>query len=256
MKNKNTEIFSGKAELYGKNRPAYPKEIVYFISTFIKGADVVADIGAGTGIFTEMLCHLGCNLIAVEPNTDMLMRASENLRDYDNLTLVKSTAEETLLADKSVDLVTAAQSFHWFEPEKFRNECKRILRVNGRVMLMWNTADYSTDIIKERNEIAAKYCAEFAKREKQPSPLKGNSDDIITFFGGENEYESYLLRNDLEFDCDGYVGYELSHSYAPKEGDKNFKAYTAALKSFFDSYSEGGKIVIPNVTECYFGTVL
>jgi SAM-dependent methyltransferase len=249
--------FSGKAEIYGKYRPAYPMDIIRFISGFIKAADVIADVGAGTGIFTKMLCHVGCNLIAVEPNLDMLMQLSENLRNYDNLTLVKSTAEDTMLASKSVDLVTAAQAFHWFDAEKFRNECRRILKDGGKALLLWNTADYSTDIIKERNSLAEKYCEEFAERKTSDTPLKGNSDGIRLFFGGE--YETFLLRNDLELDRESFIGYELSRSYAPREDDKNYKPYAAALRKFFDGHADGGtggKIVIPNVTECYFGTVL
>jgi SAM-dependent methyltransferase len=250
----NAEKFSGKAEIYGRYRPDYPMDIIYYLSGFIKAADVVADIGAGTGIFTKMLCHLGCNIIAVEPNTEMLLQTSENLRNYDNLTLVKSSAEDTMLAAKSVDLVTAAQAFHWFDAEKFREECIRILKDGGKAMLLWNTADYSTDIIKERNAIAAKYCRDFGAGEKSSTPLKGNSDDIKLFFGGD--YETFLLRNDRLLDREAFIGWELSRSYAPQESDKNYKPYTAALGKFFEEYADGGKILIPNVTECYFGTVL
>ncbi len=248
------EKFTGKAELYSKYRPSYPMDIISYLSRFIKASDTVADIGAGTGKFTKMLCHLGCNIIAVEPNSDMLMQASEYLQNYENLTLIKSPAEDTMLADDSVKLVTVAQAFHWFDVKAFKSECHRILKLGGKVMLIWNTADYSKDIIKERNSIADTYCKEFSQKNKSTTPLKGNSEDIKLFFS-EGEYETFLLRNDLTYDMDEFLGYELSRSYAPKEEDRSYQPYLRALKEFFTAHQQEGKILIPNVTECYVGTV-
>jgi ubiquinone/menaquinone biosynthesis C-methylase UbiE len=249
-----TEKFIGKADIYDKYRPVYPVDIIRFLAGIVKSADTVADIGAGTGKFTKMLCHLGCNIIAVEPNTEMALKAEENLQNYSNMTVVMSSAEDTMLADESVNLVTCAQSFHWFDTDSFRRECRRILKIGGKAMLIWNTEDYSTEIIKEKNSLAEKYCKEFSDRESSETPLEGSSENIKKFFGGE--YQTFLLRNDLTFDRDSFVGYELSRSYAPKKGDKKYEAYSSALKAFFESYQTEGKILIPNITECYFGTVL
>ena len=246
----NTRLFSDKAEIYDKYRPAYPIEIIRYLSQFVTPADVVADIGAGTGKFTKMLCHLGCNLIAVEPNKEMLLKACDYLQNYDNLTLIRSSAEDTSLAENSIKLITCAQAFHWFDAEAFKKECQRILKPEGKVLVLWNTADYSTEIVKSMNDINERYCKGYSQHE---TPLHGHSENIKLLFDGD--YETILLKNDLSFDMESFIGNRLSRSYAPKEKDKNYKPFLAELRQFFEKYQSEGKIVIPNVTECYIGTV-
>lgn len=249
----NTEKFSGKAELYGRFRPSYPMDIIRYLGGFIKAADTVADIGSGTGKFTKMLCHLGCNIIAVEPNADMIRQAADSLQNYPNITLVRTSAEDTLLADNSVDLVTAAQAFHWFDTESFKAECRRILKKDGKALILWNTADYSTEIVKSMNEIHDRYCKGYSERKGLDTPLNGHPDNIRLFF--EGDYETILLRNDLIFDLDSFIGNRLSRSYAPKENEKEYKPFVNQLKEFFEKYQSDGKILIPNITECYIGKV-
>lgn len=55
----NTELFSGKAEIYAKTRPGYPDDAMDYISSLIPTGAVVADIGAGTGKFTSLLARYG-----------------------------------------------------------------------------------------------------------------------------------------------------------------------------------------------------
>ena len=48
------------------------------------------------------------------------------------------TDHDTGLPDRSVDMVAAAQAFHWFDGPAFARECRRILRPGGRAVLVWN----------------------------------------------------------------------------------------------------------------------
>ncbi|NCE65205.1 methyltransferase domain-containing protein [Pseudoflavonifractor sp. 524-17] len=57
---------------------------------------------------------------------------------YPGAEILTGTAEATGLPDHSADHVTAAQSFHWFDPDGFQRECRRILRLSGKVFLLWN----------------------------------------------------------------------------------------------------------------------
>lgn len=91
----------------------------------------VADIGAGTGKWTARLLPLGCRICAVEPNGSMRREAERLLGGEPRLTLLGGSAEHTGLPDASVDCVTAAQAFHWFDRERFRAECRRILTPGG-----------------------------------------------------------------------------------------------------------------------------
>lgn len=109
----NENIFSGKAEVYMQCRPRYAQGVLDFIrrETALTPDSLIADIGAGTGIFTEQLMSLGCRVAAVEPNGDMRSRIAETAPGAE---IISAPAEHTGLPDGSVSLITAAESFHWF----------------------------------------------------------------------------------------------------------------------------------------------
>ena len=67
----NTELFSGKAQAYANARPGYPNVALDYIKSIVSPNAVFADIGAGTGIFTDLLVREGFEVYAVEPNADM-----------------------------------------------------------------------------------------------------------------------------------------------------------------------------------------
>ena len=85
----NTKRFDGKGEIYAKARPSYATELFDHIkSRFpISEGSIFADIGSGTGIFSEQLLNCGYRVYAVEPNTDMRQIAEERLSKYKGLSL-------------------------------------------------------------------------------------------------------------------------------------------------------------------------
>ncbi len=59
--------------------------------------------------------------------------------------LVAGTAEAVPLAPASLDAVTVAQAFHWFDADRAFGELARVIRPGGRVGLIWNARDRSVD---------------------------------------------------------------------------------------------------------------
>ncbi len=113
------ERFSDRTENYAKYRPGYPRACLdYLISMGLGKHSAVADIGAGTGIFTRLLIYTAGRIYAIEPNQEMRGAAEEALRGYRNVHFVAADAENTTMRGKSVDFITCAQSFHWFDREK------------------------------------------------------------------------------------------------------------------------------------------
>ena len=109
--NDSTTRFSNRAEDYARYRPTYPGEIIAAIlRDFSEPA--VADLGAGTGISAKLLANAGATVYAVEPNAAMRAAIPQSGR----ITPVDGTAENTTLPNGSVDIVTAFQAYHWFEP--------------------------------------------------------------------------------------------------------------------------------------------
>jgi SAM-dependent methyltransferase len=250
---KPTDKFTDKAEVYAKYRPNYPIEYIeYLISeTCLNEDSIIADVGSGTGILSMQLLERGFTVIGVEPNDDMRAVAEQTLKQDSRFISVKASAENTTIKDNSLDLVTVAQAFHWFNMKQFRVECQRILKQNARVALVWNSREGLSDLNKESADVCREYCTNF-------KGFSGGMEETpIAFqhFFKDGKYDLKYFRNDLPFDLSGFLGRYLSASYAPKKTDKEYKPFITALSSLFEKYSHNGKIIIPNITRSYLGKV-
>src|SRR5947209_11872758 len=118
MNTDSTTRFSDRVDHYVKFRPSYPPELLSFLREAIglRPGQVIADIGAGTGISSELLLKHANVVHAVEPNPQMRAAAERLLAGYPEFHAHAGTASATGLADASVDVVAAFQAFHWFEP--------------------------------------------------------------------------------------------------------------------------------------------
>jgi SAM-dependent methyltransferase len=131
--------FGRSADRYDAARPGYPAyAVVWGLHGATHKVHDVADVGAGTGLFTRSLVDLGLAVRAFEPDAGMLERLGEQLPDVERAV---AHAESLPLDDASLDAVTAAQAWHWFDPPAAAAEFTRVLRPGGVVVLVWNTRD-------------------------------------------------------------------------------------------------------------------
>lgn len=150
--------FTGLAEHYKKYRKGYSQEVLRVILAYT-GLEiheaVVADIGAGTGKFTEQLWKNGLKGFAVEPNDDMRQEGVRLWTEMrrERFLWLKGSAESTTLADRSVNWVTMASAFHWVDHEKVLAEFYRILKPGGFVTLLWNPRDIQRSSLEQRVEL-------------------------------------------------------------------------------------------------------
>lgn len=240
--------------IYAKFRPNYPKDFIDFLFTDLNLPKncVFADIGAGTGILTKQLLEKGATVYAVEPNDDMRKVAENNLNKFSKFISVKGTAESTALSDNSIDIITVAQAFHWFDRQKFKKECQRILKPSGKVILIWNSRDSKSELVIENDSINRKYCPNF-KGFSGGIRETNKEDDFSDFFSGE--YTVKVFPNPLSFSKESFVGRNLSASYALKENDVNYTAYVNELEELFDKHSKDNTVTMPNFTRSYIGTI-
>ena len=163
---------------------------------------------------------------------------------------VDAAAEDTGLADSSVDFVTAAQAFHWFDKARFQAECRRILKPGGKVIILYNNR-VESPIVLENAEINRTYCPNFKGFSGGTTQTPEAFADF--FKGGHVAYKTF--GNPFFLNEDGFVGRSLSSSYAPKAGDKSYGAYVAALHALFRKYAENGRVPLPYETCIYYGEV-
>jgi SAM-dependent methyltransferase len=131
--------FGAEAESYDAFRPRYPREAVEWVFQAAKReVRDVADVGAGTGALTSLLVSLGLDVTAFDADAQMLEQLR---RSVPEVNAVVARAEELTLDVGSVDAVTVAQAFHWFDPVAAAHEFSRVLRPGGVVGLFWNLRD-------------------------------------------------------------------------------------------------------------------
>lgn len=211
-------------------------------------ASVVADVGSGTGILSELLLKNGNRVFGVEPNEDMRRTAEANLAKYENYRSIGGSAESTTLENGSVDFITAAQSFHWFNPEQTRAEFRRILRHDGWVVLIWNTRRTSTPFLQAYDEVVSWIS------DNQRVRHEDLSDQALRSFLGD--YRAVKLDNSQELDYEGLVGRFLSASYAPLRGEPLFDEMIAKISDVFNRHQVDGVVTFDYVTEVYAGQLV
>lgn len=247
----NKQNFTGRAENYTKGRPAYSNQLVDLLyDKYGFSLDkTIADIGSGTGKFAKQLLEKGSTVICVEPDDDMRQVGQKELSQYSKCQFVSGDASDTKVNSCSVDFVTAAQAFHWFDVSKFSDEYKRILKQNGKVVLIWNVRDINDKLNVESQDVYKKYCLRF---KGFGGGIKEDDERISKFFNGN--YEFVEFANPLVFDKEKFIQRSLSSSYSLKNGDPNYDEYIHELEKLFDKYAENGMLEMKNKTVAYIGS--
>ena len=246
----NTTRFSDRAAFYHQYRPGYPASLLPFLTAEIglTPAHVVADIGAGTGILTELFLRGGHTVYAVEPNEAMRRVAETRLASEPRFHAVAAAAEATTLPAGSIDLITAAQAFHWFDHGPTRHEWRRILRPDGYLLLIWNAWDVAQPFFERYQSLLGEYCADY----KRTSRDNLHDQELNDFFGPAGCHKHQLTYTQ-RFDFDGLRGRLLSSSYTPLPGHPNHEPLLARLAELFAQYQVGGQLDFPYLTNIYYG---
>src|SRR5262249_44478242 len=145
--------------------------------------------------------------------------------------------------------VTAAQAFHWFEPNATRREFARILKPCGWVVVMWNDRRINETVFgRAYEDLLVRYGTDYAKvREAYPDAA------LMEKFFGAGNFQRGELPHFQEFDFDGLAGRLRSSSYAPKESHANCEPMMAALQKLFDANQKFGRVRMEYTTQIYFG---
>jgi SAM-dependent methyltransferase len=244
-----TTRFSDRVQDYVRWRPGYPPAVLEALRSDLglRPAHVVADVGSGTGLFSRLLVENGNVVFGVEPNRAMAAVAEADLGPSGRFHSVAGQAEA--MGDRSVDLVTAGQAFHWFSVPESRAEFRRILRPGGGVALVWNLRRLdSTPFLRDYEAFLRRWSTDY----EEVSAQYANQTSLRALFG-EAGWQERRFDSAQHFDLDGLRGRLLSSSYTPKEGDPRREAMLAALPAVFAAHGHEGQVAFEYDTRLFLG---
>jgi SAM-dependent methyltransferase len=246
-----TARFSDRVDDYVRYRPDYPPALIEWLQRE-QGVDAgwrVADVGAGTGISSKMFLDAGYRVTAVEPNAPMRAAAERWLQAYENFDAVDGKADATGLPDASVDLVTVAQAFHWFDQETTRREFARILRPRGLAAIWWNSRRLTgTRFLEGYEALLQQFGTDYA------SVAERYTDDArMRAWFGAGFCGSARFEHAQRLDFEALRGRLMSSSYAPQAGHPQHEPMLRALRELFDSCAEQGTVSFDYDTRIFAG---
>jgi SAM-dependent methyltransferase len=247
----NTQRFSDRVDNYIKYRPSYPASSIDYLVKIaaIDENSVVADIGSGTGILTELLLPRVALVYAIEPNQEMRSAAELKLRNFPKFASIDGTAEHTTLADRSVDTIFAAQAFHWFDRLKAKQEFRRIIRPNGKVILVWNDRQNDTVFLQAYERGLRLFATDYHEVNHQNI----SDADLDLFFTGG--FQKATFDNRQQFDLEGVMGRLNSSSYSPKPGTQQYIELQNLVRAAFWQYATNGQVSFEYDTNVFIGKV-
>ncbi|RIW32024.1 class I SAM-dependent methyltransferase [Bacillus salacetis] len=236
--------FHGRSRDYAIGRPSYPREILQLLKE--KGINercTIADIGAGTGLLTKILAETGSQVLAIEPNGEMLKEGRDYCFYDNNIEFVHAAAEETGLKDNSVDLITIAQAFHWFDKKKCKVEFQRILKEDGCVMIVFNEMRMDGRLPEEYTGLLHR----FKVKENAGISDLDPDEEKMKFFG--KAYTKSLYDYEHTLTEEAFVGGALSLSYTPSKTDERYGEFIEALRQLYKKHEQEGMITLRYKTE-------
>ena len=202
----------------------------------------VVDLGAGTGKLTRALVSAGHRVTAIEPLPQMLELLPQAAP---GAFAILGNAEVIPLPDAHADVVTCAQSFHWFDHPVALPEIARVLRPGGRLALVWNVRDDGEPWVARLSDIIG-------------NEWVGRDDEIVHVPIAESglfePVESETFRFEQLVDRERLLDLVLSRSYCAKLTPADREPVLDAVGALYDEVAGPDGAVLPYVTECFRAT--
>jgi ubiquinone/menaquinone biosynthesis C-methylase UbiE len=242
--------FDGKSDVYSKYRPRYPSEILRILEREV-GFDqkgIVADIGSGTGILSELFLENGNQVYCVEPNLEMRRTAEKNLKVFVPRSVsVEGTAETTNLRSGSIDLIAIGQALHWFDLVKARTEFRRIIKKRGHIAIIYNHRKDDGEVEMAYKTIVDKFAKNMAKVPDVDDPYAAK------FLSGG--FKKFTIPNSQTLDLQGLLGRLASASYMPASTSPEWAKLKEDVRRVIDEFGSNGVATLHYNTVVYLGRI-
>lgn len=240
-------LFVDKQRVYDDCRPGWPADVVTLILDQAGEGAVMADVGSGTGKLALLCAPHVRRLYAVEPSIHMRSVLESRVEGLPQVQIVAASAESIPLPENSVDAITVAEAYHWFDNEATRREFARILKPGGHVFLLWNRFTGNA-YGPEMNRIQQQY-------RTRPGPPPRSREERADDLFGRGKWHRCTFDNTLHQTFSQFLGGMSSASYAPGSATAAGMAYQQEIRTLFDAYAVDGLITTHVTTECWWGTL-
>lgn len=211
---------------------------------------MIADIGSGTGISSEIFLENGNTVYAIEPNKEMREAAEELHKKDKTFISINATAEKTSLKENSIDLIIVGQAFHWFDKLHSKKEFQRIINSNGHLVLMWNDRKLESHFQQAYERMLREFVPDYEEVNYR------NVDEItIESFFLPHSYSLQTFPHSQYFDFDGLKGRLLSSSYAPLKHENSYKPMMNRLEKIFKEFSVNSHVEFEYCCNLYYGKI-
>jgi SAM-dependent methyltransferase len=240
------ESFGALAEDYDTYRPTYPAAMIDDLCA--AGHPRVLDVGCGTGKAARLFVERGCEVIGIEVDERMADRARANGID------VEVAAFETWKPrDRTFDLVTAGQSWHWMNPETAPHKAADVLAPGGHIGVFWNQSrPHDPDLEKEVSEAAA---GRAGNRFAEPKDWQHRHDvsehaEAIDRSGRFSPCENRSYEWQWQVSNEHWIALWRTWSEVATMPDNERNALLSDISAVLDRF--GREILFDYVTECIY----
>jgi SAM-dependent methyltransferase len=237
-----------RATLYERYRLPYASQAVTDLLDYIGPVQVMADIGAGNGQLARLFADRCTRIYAVEPEPAMRQVAATALADWPTIEIRAGCAEQTTLADRSLDLIVVGNAFHRFKPEACA-ELRRILKPSGWIALFTYTLT-NTALTDMR---AARLAALKGANSRVAQVWHGMPPEAVF---GEGQIHTRSYRQSRTDDWTVFFGSACTWLEAPEPGDQEFGPFEALNRDVFEAFAVNGAVEIEYETQVSFGQPL
>ncbi len=215
-------LFVGTAWYYARYRPPYPAAVFAFlVRTFaLDGTGWLLDLGAGTGEVAVPLSTHFEQVVAVEPDAEMIGQGETRARSAgaSNIRWDRTTAEEFRGRPAAYRITTVGTALHWMDKPRVLTRVHELLEPGGGLAVVgggslwtgrtaWQSAAVQV-IQRYLGEARRAGCGEFP-------PSTGPYVELLMNHGFVGP-QTHIVIQPIEWSIDQIIGYLYSTSFASR----------------------------------------